>query len=221
MPSYAVRVRGLLLPKPLAGHPALELCNTLAGWDDPPSSRREWLTSYEHLAAWTEFAGLLDPCPRGESQAVLAEIRVLREVAYRLLRYRDQTAFPALAVLANEANALRRLTSEGGVATFHLPPGGDLRMPVYAAALAVVDLLSVSAAVRACPGDGCGWLFLDPRGRRVGAAWRCAGIGRRFVRMLLGSVASGCAWSCWGGCVWFCWGVVALLVPLGWLRSWR
>jgi predicted RNA-binding Zn ribbon-like protein len=167
MPSYAVRVRGLLLPKPLAGHPALELCNTLAGWDDPPSARHEWLTSYEHLAVWTEFAGLLDPCPRGENHAVLAEIRSLREVAYRLLRHRDTTAFPALAAWADEANALRRLTREDGVATFRLPLGADSRLPVHAAALAVADLLSGAAPVRACPGDGCGWLFLDPRGRRV------------------------------------------------------
>jgi predicted RNA-binding Zn ribbon-like protein len=167
IPSYAVRVRGLLLPRPLAGHPALELCNTLAGWDDPPPTRHEWLTTYEHLAVWTEFADLLDPCPRGEDDEVLAEIRSLRDVAYRLLRHDDQTAFPALAEWADEANARCRLTSEDGVAAFRLPPSDDLRWPVHAAALAVADLLSGPAPVRACPGEGCGWLFLDPRGRRV------------------------------------------------------
>jgi predicted RNA-binding Zn ribbon-like protein len=175
VPSFAVRVRGLLLPRPLSGHPALELCNTLAGWDDPPEHRHEWLTSYEHLAVWTEFTGLLDPCPRGDHDAVLTEVLALRDVAYRLLRHHDQTAFPALAALADAANALRRLTGEDGVATFRLPPGDDPRLPVHAAALAVADLLSAPAPVRACPGAGCGWLFLDPRGRRVWCSMAACG----------------------------------------------
>lgn len=164
VPLYAVLVGGVLLPKPLSGHPALEFCNTLAGWDDPPEYRNEWLTTDEHLAVWTEFTGLLDQCPRGES--VLDEVRELRALAYRLLRHRDESAFPAVAAVADEANALRRLTRADG---FRLPPGGDPRLPLYAAALAVADLLARPErdTVRACPGEGCGWLFLDPRGRRT------------------------------------------------------
>jgi predicted RNA-binding Zn ribbon-like protein len=164
VPPFAVRVGGIFLPKPLAGHPALELCNTLAGWDGPPGQRNEWLKTGEHLAAWTEFTGLLDPCPRGDS--VLDEVRSLRVVAYRLFRHRDESAFPALAAVADEANVRRKLTPSDG---FRLPPGDDPRLPLHAAALAVADLLGRPErdTVRACPGEGCGWLFLDPRGRRT------------------------------------------------------
>jgi predicted RNA-binding Zn ribbon-like protein len=165
LPPFAVQVDGFLLPKPVAGHPALELCNTLAGWDDPPEDRKEWLTSGEHLAVWTEFTGLLNQCPR--DGGVLDAVREVRAAAYRLFRYDDESAFPALAAVADEANALRGLTRAG---EFRLPQDSDdPRLPLYAAALAVADLLGRPErhTVRACPGEGCGWLFLDPRGRRT------------------------------------------------------
>jgi predicted RNA-binding Zn ribbon-like protein len=165
VPPYAVKVGGILLPTPLSGHPALELCNTLAGWSAPPEHRHEWLNTPADLATWAEFAGLVRRGPPVDD-AVLAEIRALRAVAYRLLHHRDETAFPALAEKANEANARRRLTPANG---FRLPPADDPRSPVHAAALAVADLLSRPErdTVKACPGEGCGWLFLDPRGRRT------------------------------------------------------
>ena len=163
VPPYAVEVGGILLPKPLSGHPALELCNTLAGWNT--GHRHEWLNSPGDLATWAEFTGLVNRWPHVD-HAVLTEIRELRAVAYRLLRHRDQSAFPALAAKADAANALRRLTPADG---FRLPASDDPRLPVHAAALAVADLLSRPErdTVKACPGDGCGWLFLDPRGRRT------------------------------------------------------
>jgi predicted RNA-binding Zn ribbon-like protein len=169
VPPYAVRVGGFLLPKPLAGHPALELCNTLAGWDEPPEHRREWLTTPAHLATWAAFAGLVERRPHVDD-TVLDEVRELRAVAYRLLRHRDPSAFPVLAEKADEANAHTRLaTAADGSARFRLPAGRDPRLPLHAAALAVVDLLGrpERGTVKACPGEGCGWLFLDPRGRRT------------------------------------------------------
>lgn len=167
VPPYAVQVGGVLLPKPLSGHPALELCNTLAGWNEPPEHRREWLTTPKHLATWAEFTGLVDQRPDLDAR-VLDEIRDLRAIAYRLLCHRDQSAFPTLAEKANEANAHTRLTSaDDGSARFRLPTNND--SPLHAAALAVVDLLGrpERETVKACPGEGCGWLFLDPRGRRT------------------------------------------------------
>ena len=169
-PPYAVRVGDYLLPKPLSGHPALELCNTLAGWDDPPERRNEWLTGYDHFAVWAEYTELVERRQSGSDDALLTEVRALRSAAYRLFRHGDATAFEVVAAYANEANAHRRLTrADDGSARFRLPAGDDRRLPLLAAALAVADLLDrpERATVRACPGDGCGWLFLDPRGRRV------------------------------------------------------
>lgn len=171
VPPFAVRVGGVLLPKPISGHPALELCNTLAGWNEPPEHRKEWLTTPAHLATWVQFTGLVEQCPQ-VTDAVLAEVREVRAVAYRLLCHRDDAAFPALAGRADEANALRRLTWQG----FRLPQAGP-RLPVHAAALAVADLISRPErdTVRACPGEGCGWLFLDPRGRRTWCSMAACG----------------------------------------------
>jgi predicted RNA-binding Zn ribbon-like protein len=44
----------------------------------------------------------------------------------------------------------------------------DLDLPLLAVAWSAAGLLTSPAArtVGACPGDGCGWLFTDPRGRR-------------------------------------------------------
>ncbi|TDV39818.1 CGNR zinc finger domain-containing protein [Actinophytocola oryzae] len=172
VPPFAVSVGGTLLPKPISGHPALELCNTLAGWNEPPEHRREWLTTPEVLATWVELTGL-GPCPP-VGHAVLDELRELRELAYRVLQYRDHTAFPRLAELAEEANAQTRLTPTSG---FRLPPGDDPRRPVLAAALTVADLLARPErdAVRACPGEGCGWLFVDVRGRRTWCSMAACG----------------------------------------------
>ena len=174
MPPFAVVVGGILLPKPISGHPALELCNTVAGWNEPPERRKEWLTTPDHLATWVEFTGLVEPRPHPD-ETVLAEVRELREVAYRLLCHRDDSAFPALAEKADAANALRRLTPADG---FRLPHTiTDPRLTVHAVALAVADLLSRPArdAVRACPGEGCGWLFLDARGRRTWCSMAACG----------------------------------------------
>jgi predicted RNA-binding Zn ribbon-like protein len=169
VPRFAVEVGGILLPKPLSGHPALELCNTIAGWRDPPAERREWLTTPAHLAIWAEFTGLVENRPHVDD-TVLAEVRELREAAYRLFRHRDENAFPHLARHADAANANTTLTrADDGSVSFALKPGDDPRRPLHAAALAVVDLLGRPDrdTVRACPGEGCGWLFLDPRGRRT------------------------------------------------------
>ncbi len=176
LPPYAVMVGDVRLPKPVAGHPALELCNTVAGWAD--EVRHDWFAGYDTFAAWAEFTGLVDSAAPLRARAgtaraagVLADVRSLRGALYRVLAGGATPADAAeVAARADEANAVRRLTfAPDGSATFRLPPGGDLRLPLHAVALAAVDLLGRAerTAVRACPGHGCGWLFLDPRGRRV------------------------------------------------------
>jgi predicted RNA-binding Zn ribbon-like protein len=187
VPPFAVRVGGVLLPKPLSGHPALELCNTLAGWHEPPEHRREWLTTPAHLATWAEFTRLVKWSPHVDG-TVLDEVRELRAVAYRLLCHRDASAFPALAARADEANVRTRLTrTKDGSARFQLPASHDPRLPLHAATLAVVDLLGrpERETVKACPGEGCGWLFLDPRGRRTWCTMAVCG-NRAKVRAYAG-----------------------------------
>src|SRR3989442_8587366 len=56
---YSEEVEGLVLPAPIAGHPALDFCNTFAGWNSDPSG--DFLKTYAHLAVWSAAAGLVPP----------------------------------------------------------------------------------------------------------------------------------------------------------------
>jgi predicted RNA-binding Zn ribbon-like protein len=188
VPPYAVRVGEQLLPKPIGGHPALELCNTFAGWGEPAGA--EWLKDYRLLAVWAEFTGLVPaardlPVRSRSAAAVLDEVRSFRAALYRLLldgagsaAIPGGTAFADVAARVDQANALRRLApGPDGSATLALPPSRDVRLPLHAAALAAADLLArpERTSVHACPGHGCGWLFLDPRGRRVWCSMAACG----------------------------------------------
>ncbi|RGC69376.1 CGNR zinc finger [Micromonospora sp. MW-13] len=169
------------MPVLLAGHPGLELCNTWAGWDEPPGPHREWLRGYDHLATWAGHASLLDgptvrrlrTTARREPEAAERSLAATRSFRARLrtllLDPGDAVAFGAVAAQARRAAAAARLTAgPDGVASWTLAPDNPLDLPLLACARAAADLLCTPARahVRACPGTDCGWLFLDPRGRR-------------------------------------------------------
>ncbi len=168
------------LPRLLAGHPALEFCNTWAGWGGPPEPRAEWLGAYPTLAVWAGHAGLVDRATVAdlrtraraapeEADDVLAQARELRAAAYAtLLDGTDRGAFDVVRRYAERAARAVTLTPGDGRARWTLPADVGLPLPVLAVAWSVAELLGDPrrATVRACPGNHCGWLFLDPRGRR-------------------------------------------------------
>jgi predicted RNA-binding Zn ribbon-like protein len=169
------QVDGLILPRDVAGHPALELCNTRAGRET--TSPREYLVSYRHLLALARDLGLvpaavageLDGAARTSPQAagrVLADARRLREDVHGLLTGTGGDVDRLNATLRRAA-AARRVTSLGGRVRWWTDDTG-LAAPLTAFAWAAHRLLDgpSTGSVRACPGDGCGWLFLDPRGQR-------------------------------------------------------
>jgi DNA-binding SARP family transcriptional activator/predicted RNA-binding Zn ribbon-like protein len=182
-PAWAVRVRDQWLPWHVGGHPALEFCNTYAGWGAPPHAGSEWLQGYPALAAWAEHAGLADEpttsgllrlarrTPRAAAD-VLDQARLLRANLYACLTGpADDGAFAVVAGFAQAAARVSVLTrdSGNGLAHWALTPEAGLRLPLYAAARAGADLLADPRRylVCACPGPHCGWLFLDPAGRRT------------------------------------------------------
>jgi hypothetical protein len=161
---YSHVVDGLELPLPLAGHSALELCNTRAGWgeDDP----KEYLGSYRHLVALARSLGLVSAedaaALPADDPAVLRRALAFRAALYDVvLGARDGAPWVTVAAEAERAARAARLNPEGWV----LPREPEL--PLLAFARAAGELLAgPPQAVRRCPGDRCGWLFLDPRGRR-------------------------------------------------------
>jgi predicted RNA-binding Zn ribbon-like protein len=175
-----VEVDGCQLPKRHGGHPALELCNTRASWREPLSRRSEWLPGYDTLAVWSGYVELLDrdrvaqlrelaTASPGAAESVLAEVRDLRHALYPTLLRRDAGEFHTVARYAERAARRMRLTQPAGApARWRLPDEVELEHPLLAAAHSAAGLLCSPDRdrVRACPGDECGWLFLDRRGRR-------------------------------------------------------
>ncbi|NYV78342.1 AfsR/SARP family transcriptional regulator, partial [Streptomyces sp. UH6] len=129
-PLYAVRVGEEWLPWSTGGHPALEFCNTFAGWGrSAPLPGSDWLRGYSTLAVWAGHLGLADDHDvtrllgraarePSEAAAVLDEARAYRERLYTCLTDpEDAAAFRAVANAAQEAAGLAVLTrGEGGLA---------------------------------------------------------------------------------------------------------
>jgi predicted RNA-binding Zn ribbon-like protein len=177
----SVVVSGLVLPVSVGGHPALDFCNTRAGWGAP--TPKEYLLSYDHLAVWSREAGVLRPSQVAAlrraamadpvaARGVMAAALTLRDAAYAvLLGSRSASDFSVVAAHASAARGaatLRRSTpGRGPLARWTLPVDG-VNAPLLGVAAQLDDLLSspLSGVVAACSGVGCGWLFADARQRR-------------------------------------------------------
>jgi predicted RNA-binding Zn ribbon-like protein len=172
-------VDGLPVPKCIGGHPALDFCNTWAGWDEPPNPRREWLKSYAHLAVWARYAGLIDAGDasrlrrRGDhapeaAAVMLTGARRLRTLLHSaVLDPADSRALSGVTGYVRRAGEHIRIRP-GTPPRWEIPAASGLELPIHAVAWAAGELLTseLIGTVKACPGDDCGWLFLDPRGRR-------------------------------------------------------
>jgi predicted RNA-binding Zn ribbon-like protein len=178
MADHCLVVDGLQLPAKLGGHPALDFCNTLAGWDgkDP----WDYLLSYESLAVWAGFAELL-PEDRvvalrtqsrqqdAASTRALEDARAFRAGLYEvLLNGSTAGAFGFVADHVHAAATRLQLRTHDQTIEWQIDPQSGLAAPIDAVAWSAAQLLTSTDAslVRACPGHACGWLFLDRRGRR-------------------------------------------------------
>jgi predicted RNA-binding Zn ribbon-like protein len=179
LPTYQRLVDGLVLPIPIAGEVVLDFCNTRAGWGE--ADPREYLTSYDHLAAWAGASGLVDAevaarvrraarLEPAEANRVLKRAVALREAVYAACT--DPAAADAWDVVAAEARAAAAAAVLAPEASpgrrWVVPESAGLDLPALELGRAAGAFLGSAdlGVVRRCPGSGCGWLFLDPRGRR-------------------------------------------------------
>jgi predicted RNA-binding Zn ribbon-like protein len=174
-PRYQRVADGLVLPAALAGDPALDFCNTLAGWN--ADERREYLTSYDHLTVWAREAGLVDPAtaarlrrrakdePAAATRALSRALRLRAGIYSACTDPGDDDAWKAVAAEARRAAAAAVLIRGPG---WIVPESAGLDVPTLEIARAAGALLASPEldAVGRCPGNVCGWLFLDRRGRR-------------------------------------------------------
>jgi predicted RNA-binding Zn ribbon-like protein len=174
------QIGALTLPLAVAGHPALELCNTLAGWGEP--APKDYLQSYPHLLVWAGELGLVEPSAvrrlgrRATTDAdtaadVLARARALRGDLYRVLTADrpEREALDRLSAQLRDASAAMDLVHSPAAGLVLRQSDADLDLPLHAFAGAARRLVEDGLAgdVARCPGTGCGWLFLrNGRGRR-------------------------------------------------------
>jgi predicted RNA-binding Zn ribbon-like protein len=176
MADYYAVVEGLTLPACLSGHPALDFCNTRAGWAAP--AVRDYLESYDHLVVWAGSAGLLEQDrvsalraeaasrPRAAA-AALAQARATRDELYRVLMGSD-AELDAIAAPMRAATRHLRLARRGGAIIWEIDPEAGLLSPLLATVWSAGELIVSAdrARVEACPGEDCGWLFVNRSGRR-------------------------------------------------------
>jgi predicted RNA-binding Zn ribbon-like protein len=183
-------VDGLTLPIAIGNHPAVDLCNTETDWSG--ATPHEYLVTYPHFVVWSREVGLLDADTAAQSLAGSARRRNAADADAILVRALDFRG--ALhRVLTGPATAADWRTIDGelaaNVSALHLRSAGAIRrstatddepigawsvsadpldVPLAAAVWAAARLLTTVRLgdVRACPGAACGWLFLDPAGRR-------------------------------------------------------
>jgi len=176
LPSHLELVQGVVLPKPVGAHPVLDFVNTRSDWTTRGPARTEWMTSYEAFLIWNSYVGLLPPATvfrlveQAGGKPTEAARRLHATLDFRVDLYDvltgAATSFAAVARVIEKASGRRRLMPAGGGAAWELPE--DLALPLDNLALLAGELLTGDsrAHVRVCPGESCGWLFLDARGRR-------------------------------------------------------
>ncbi|WP_166378397.1 BTAD domain-containing putative transcriptional regulator [Catellatospora methionotrophica] len=179
---FEVRIRDETLPWTVGGHPALDFCNTFAGWGDPaPQPCAEWLRSYRTLAVWSGYTGLADDPTvarlltlagrdPAEADRTLAQARALRGQVYACLTgHPGHAAFDAVARAAEAAARTLEFTrDENGGGRWRPSLEAGLRLPLHAAAWSAAELLADPRrlTVRSCADSHCRWLFMDETSMR-------------------------------------------------------
>lgn len=159
----------------VAGHAALDFVNTAEGRGGPGVG--EALNTPADLAAWGERYGIVTAAPADEDAgAELARALSARELLYAVFLSRvtgrpvPGESFSRLAALAAQAYGAGSLCPAGdGSVGWTWPPSG-LDSVRHVAVTSALDLLRDLPAgrLKQCPGDNCGWFFLDTtkRGNR-------------------------------------------------------
>ncbi|MGA2880987.1 MAG: CGNR zinc finger domain-containing protein [Bryobacteraceae bacterium] len=155
----------------IAGHPALDLVNTL-DWRFRKNGVEELLKTYADLLRFTEQLQLLSPMQARELQWSAGEETLVR---CRELREALAETFYGRVPSAQSRRTLERYFKaallEQKLSWKHSPhlewswPGGPSHpdLPLWTLAMSAADLMTSEAVdrVRACDNPECRWLFLD------------------------------------------------------------
>lgn len=169
----ARQVDGVWLPERVSGHPALELNNTVGGWG--LAQPREYLVDYGalivlardvDLVSVAESRELLD-VSGAQAKAALRDVKRLRSVLHAVFLDDSADAVAELHGFVARAVRVSRYVRDT-TSALRLDGGTGPRMPLHRFTLSLSALLEryPRRAIRSCADESCGWLFLDPSGRR-------------------------------------------------------
>jgi predicted RNA-binding Zn ribbon-like protein len=180
VPSLIGRYAADRLPL-LGGALCLDFTNT-AVWRMRPEPD-ETLVTYDDLLRWAARAGAIDDqtaailrraadaAPAAAARTV-AQAKALREALYRIVLAAMAGVAPDPAPLETFNRELQGAMARAGV---HPGPDGlqwdwplpadavEFAQPLWPVVRSAADLLTGTSLdrVKRCPGEGCGWLFLD------------------------------------------------------------
>lgn len=150
-------------PKLHGGAPALNFVDTV----DPRvgDAAEDFLTSPESLAAWAQHAGVA----RGVRVTGAAFRRAidLREALYRVFLAVARGDRPAPADLTHvhdehaRAFASAQLAADGDAFRYDVPSTAGVDAILWPLLESAREVLAMPHRVKECPGEDCGWVFLD------------------------------------------------------------
>src|SRR5688500_9223456 len=143
--SWWTTVDDLVLPRQVAGHPALELVNTRSGWGEPyDEERQEYLHTLDHLVVLARVNGLItdERSPRlrrraarhpREATAALDRARALRHDLHDVvLGEGSRAAVTRVSAAVTEARSRQRLDLGGTEPRWSFPADPTLDEPLDA-----------------------------------------------------------------------------------------
>ena len=188
LPKTTVDTRRLV-----GGVPCLDFANTIdwiANGVERPA-HTDALSEPAQLPRWGRRVGLVEQnATLRVTTRELAAARRLRSAIYRVFAAIAHGETPTRAdvdaierTFARSVAASELRASDGWI--FEWPPD-DARRIRFSVAVSAVDLLRSPenlSRVRVCPGDNCGWLFLDTSGRRRWCSMEVCGSRAKMRRL--------------------------------------
>ena len=156
----------------VGGHPVIDFVNTVTARNT--AAPVDWLDSYATLLRWASLSALSIPAAATtadtDARAELQRCRELRETLHTTMTaVLDGRPVPPAATATLQAS-WRHAAAHAHLDLTAVPfrlrydqPGPALSVVRRTVAAAAVQLLIdlPSDRLRACPGDRCGWIFLD------------------------------------------------------------
>lgn len=165
----------------------LDFVNTVGGRDAGGAVIRDKIASLADLQEWSVLAGTIKRSTAPpETEAALNRARNLREALYRIfhrIAIGKRIPLPDMKILQAEVSAARSsqvlFRKDNHFAWAFPDRTAEADRILWPIALSAAQLLTSSdlSQVKQCPGDQCGWLFLDlsRNGRRQWCEMRDCG----------------------------------------------